>query len=528
MAAPGMLIAVATQIDREPGFFRMVRRPSRSPIDRPRARTAGPLAGAILLALPAMAGARPDAPPPRIDLPGAYAVPAPDATGAQGTLPPAALDRWWRLFGDPALDALEDEAFVAGSDALTAAARLGEARATRAAQVAATLPSGGVTGNVSRQKAYAIGAPSDDLNPTSGITDTAQANFNVSWELDLFGRLKLQRRIANADAAEARFNVEGLRAALAADVADDYFQAEGLAIQLDDARQTARIQGDLLSVARRKADAGAGPPDDVDRVAGQLAQANAQAADLAAQLDAARRRLLILVGRPLTGLDAPVATGALPPPPPPPAALPAELLTRRPDVREAEFRLRAELGSASLARRAIFPTITLLPGLGGSSIAEPGVSYIPPSTLVTSQQTTTLGFWTLGAGITAPTLDIPRLLDQAKAQDARAREAAIAYQKTVRVAFGEARDGLAGLAAGETASALLAEGEARARRAYDGARRRYAGGLGDLTASLTAEQDWRAIRSALTDERIDTLHRAVRACKALGGGWAFSTAGGRG
>jgi NodT family efflux transporter outer membrane factor (OMF) lipoprotein len=458
---------------------------------------------------------------PRVETPATYAGAVPGQA-----LATADLDRWWRLFADPALDALEDEALRASPDARTQLARLAEAGATRAAQTAETWPSGSIAAGASHQQAYAIGVAGDDLNPTGGVTDTVTGNFNVSWELDLFGRLKVKRRIAAAGAAEARFNVEGARASLAADVADAYFQAGGLAAQLEDARQTARIERDLLEIARRKADAGAVPADEVDRVAGLLAQAEAQAADLKAQLEETRRRLLILVGRDLTGLDGatadPAPGEATPAIPLTPAALPAELLARRPDVREAEFRLRAELGTDRLAHLAIFPTLTLLPGLGLSSTSSPGVSFIPPATLINAQEISTAGFWTLGAGLTAPTLDIPRLLDQARAEDARAREAAIAYEKTVRGAFGEAQNTLADLAAGEAATALLAGGETRARRAYDASRRRYAEGLDDLTATLSAEQAWRGVRSSLTAERADTLRRAVRVYKALGGGWDFA------
>ncbi len=161
---------------------------------------------------------------PVVSMPAAYDVAAPEAI-----LAPVALDRWWRLFGDPALDALEQEALRGGPDALTAAARLLETQATRKAQTAQTYPSGSIAANASRQKQYDLGAAANDLNPTSGLTDTLSANFNVSWELDLFGRLAVARRVAAADAAQALFNIEGTRASLAAAVADDYFQALGLA-----------------------------------------------------------------------------------------------------------------------------------------------------------------------------------------------------------------------------------------------------------------------------------------------------------
>ena len=479
---------------------------------------------AASLLTPSLAAARPhgDAPSPAVSLPSAYR-----AAPSNAPLAPAALDRWWLLFNDPALNALEDEAARGSSDARLLAARLDEARAARLAQRARTLPTGSVAGAASHQKAYDLGTGGgSDINPSGGVTDTASGNLAVSWELDLFGRLAVARRVADADAARARFNIEGGWASLAADVADTWFQARGLAMQLEDARQTARIEDDLLGVARRKATAGAAPADDIDRVAGQLAQAQARVADLQARLEDTRQQLLILVGRDLALPAALDTTGEPGPPPPPPRALPAELLARRPDIREAEYRLKGELGAARLAHLAVFPTVTLLPALGVSSTSSPGVSFIPPTTLITAQQTTTAGFWSMGASVSAPVLDIPRLLDEARAEDARARQVALTYEKVVRTAYGEAQAALDDLAAGEQATILLADGEARARRAYDGARRRYAQGLDDLTTMLAAEQSWRSVRSDLTAERTETLRRAVRTYKALGGGWAFVAPGG--
>ena len=470
------------------------------------------------LAAAASATAGPESSLPVVRLPAAYGA-------ATSALTPAALDRWWILFDDPELNALEAEASTNASDARTAAARILEARATRAAQKARTLPSGSISGKAGRDEAYQLGVAGNDLNPTSGVTDAVSGGLNLSWELDLFGRLAVARRVADANAAEARFNVEGTRSSLAAEVADTYFQAVGLTAQAVDAHETVRIRKDLLAVAARRNSAGAGPADDVDRAAGEAAQAEAQAAGIEGQLEVARRALLILVGRPLDAPDDLRLAGLPPEAPRPPKVVPAELLTRRPDVREAEYRFRSELGGARLAHLAVFPTITLLPGLGLSSTRSPGVSYIPPSTLVSTQQTNTTGFWSLAAGISAPVLDIPRLLQEARAEDARSRQAAIVYERTVRTAFGEAQNALTSLEAGSRSTALLVEGESRSEHAFEGARRRYAQGLGDLTAMLSAEQSWRSIHSALTSERIDTLRRAVRTYKALGGGWASASAG---
>ncbi|MBV8683917.1 MAG: TolC family protein [Caulobacteraceae bacterium] len=468
----------------------------------------------------AAAAAAKEATPPRVSMPDRYVAQAPVQA-----LPPWTLDSFWRLFNDPILNALEDEAFRASPDIRTAEARLSEARANRAGGIAATWPQGEATGNASHQVAYALGVAGSDLTQTTGVTNIAQGNFNVSWELDLFGRLATQRRIARATGVEAAYSVEGIKAELAANVADTYFQMRGFANQLDDALATVRIERDLLNIARRKAAAGAGPQDEVDRVAAEAERSEALAADIQAQLDGARRDLLIVVGRDLRDIENLPLTGDPPTVPPTPAVMPAELLTRRPDVEEAEYRLRAQLGNATLAHRALFPTITLLPGLGLNRTSEPGVSFIPPATLVNQQQTFSNGFWSLAVGVSIPVLDIPKLLDQAHAQDAVSREDAIAYEKAVRTAFGEAQNALTDLQAGEQATALLVDSELHARKAYDASRKRYAEGMDDLTATLTAEQSWRRIRFALTTERVLTLRSAVRTYKALGGGWNYQGGG---
>lgn len=451
-------------------------------------------------------------------LPAAYGAPA-------GTpLAPAQLDRWWLLFNDTALNALEDEAFRTGPDALTAAARVLEAKATRDSQIAQTLPTGNLAGNVSDERAHNIGAGSNSLFPIGGEILSETASLKVSWELDLFGRLGEARKVAKATLATTRFNIEGSWASLAASVADNYFLANGLMIQIDDARETVRIESNLQRVAQEKADLGLGAAADADRIAGDVAKANAQLQDLESQLHAARRQILILIGRNGVTTDSLNLSGLAADAPPTPSAIPGDLLARRPDVREAESRLLAELGTARLRHLAIFPTITILPQIGLSRNVQPSVSYnAATNSLMPFQQATSLGYWTWAGGVTVPFFDIPRLLFDAKAEDARSRQAAVAYEKTVQTAFGEAENALVNLEAGRRAAAILTDGEARAHRAYNAAQTRYSMGLDDLTSALSAEQAWRATRTALTSERVQALRRAVTTYKALGGGWAYAT-----
>ncbi|MDZ4319706.1 MAG: TolC family protein [Phenylobacterium sp.] len=166
----------------------------------------------------------------RIDLPDAYPV-----SGAAET---QALDQWWLAFNDPELTALVNEALTRSPDAQSAEARLREARLTAASALTTFLPQGQLTGSGRRTETEQVDGQEITIPgfSTSGTSETYQANFNVSWELDLFGRFFAVRRAAQGDTAAARFAYEGARASLAANVADAYFQARGLAIQLADAR----------------------------------------------------------------------------------------------------------------------------------------------------------------------------------------------------------------------------------------------------------------------------------------------------
>ena len=473
-------------------------------------RFISPAATAAVLATLALTACATGHRQPDVALPAAFEAPAP----VDGVVD---LDRWWTAFGDPQLTGLIEQALVEGFDARIAAARLAEARAVRTSQLVQFLPQGNATGSARRTETEQLDGTAVDIPgfSTSGTSETYAANFNVSWEVDLFGRIFAARRAANADVAAARFAYEGARASLAAAVADAYFQARGLAIQLEEARETARIQRELLDIARIRAERGLGAASDADRVAGDLAQAESQVEALEGELQSARRSLLVLMGRgtdPLANLTVPASVGQAPPAP---RALPGELLARRPDVREAEARFRSALGRKDLTAKAFFPTFTLTPGLGLQQQVQPNFE-------------STTSSWSIGAGVTIPVLDIPRLLAELRAQGARTEQAALTYEKAVQTAYGEAENALVRLDADRRRVALLTEGERRAQAAYEAARIRYSRGLGDLQTALSAEQAWRATRSQLTAAQVQAVRRAVQAYQAVGGGWPATVAAGPG
>lgn len=487
----------------------------------PRGRAVTGLAVALALA-PALAGCTTGRTPRAADV----RLPAALEAGGGTALSSVALDRWWTLFGDPELERLVDQALTASPTIRLAEARLEEARAVRQGALTGFNPQGNVESSASYRDTQSLddedggGVTIPGLPPgiggfsQTGESRSAGLNFNVSWELDLFGRRRAARRSADADLLAARFAAEGTRAQMAADTASALFNARGLAIQLEDAEETVRIQRELVRVVRRRVEVGLTAASDAARVETDLANAEAEAQRLEAELRAAKRELLVLVGRGTEPTDSLPIAAAASDPPAAPAALPGELLARRPDVREAQARLESAAGSLTSAELDFFPRLNLLPGVGLSHSEQSGFE-------------SNTSFWSIGAGLAVPVLDRPRLQAQLRAQTARTEQAVINYESTVQNAFSEAERTLVQLNADRRRTALLAQGEARARVAYNAAQRRYQAGLDDLQTVLDAERSWRGTRSALAGARVQALQRSVQAFKAVGGGWNASATGTR-
>ncbi len=486
-------------------------------ITRPRGAAATGLLLALALA-PALSACTTGRTPRAADV----RLPAAFEAGGGSALSTATLDRWWTLFSDPELEGLVTQALAASPTVRLAEARLEEARAIRQGALTGFNPQGGLESSASYRDTQNLGDEGGGttipgLPPglggfsQSGASRSAAANFNVSWELDLFGRRRAARRSADADLLAARFAAEGTRAQLAADTASSLFSARGLAIQLEDAEETVRIQRELLRVVRRRVEVGLTAASDAARVETDLANAEAEAQRLEAELRAAKRSLLVLVGRGVEPTDSLPIAAAASDPPVTPAALPGELLARRPDVREAQARLQSAAGALTAAELEFFPRLNLLPGVGLSSTEQSGFE-------------SNTSFWSIGAGLAVPVLDRPRLQAQLRAQTARTEQAVINYEQTVQNAFLEAERTLVQLNADRRRTALLVTGEQRARVAYNAAQRRYQAGLDNLQTVLDAERTWRGARAALAGARVQALQRSVQAFKALGGGWASAPA----
>jgi NodT family efflux transporter outer membrane factor (OMF) lipoprotein len=439
-----------------------------------------------------------------------------EASSAQGAGDAATLDRWWRLFNDAQLTDLIEQSLVSSPDARSAVARIKEANADFREVVFGYLPQGDIKGAATAEHVTTKYQNVNDPQlqqflvgfSNAGNDKLYSGGLNVSWELDLFGRDFTAIRAARADYAAQRFDYEATRMSLAATVATQLFQARGLAIQLADANDNARLARQLAEVGIKKANIGIGTTADSARLEADAIALDAQAAQTDALLKGAIRSLLVLIGR---GAD---PSASLPieaiasPPPGVPATAPGELLARRPDVREAEARVRSAAGRLKLDKLAILPTFTL----------QPSYQYSQQQAQFTTITTTGAA----GVGVTVPFLSIPKLLAEVRAQGARGEQAVIAYEKAVQTAYGDAEKGLTTLQADEFRVGLLKTATDKSRFAYDAARKGYDLGLTDTTSLVQAEQLWRQTRATYTAAATASLVDAVATFKALGGGWPAS------
>jgi NodT family efflux transporter outer membrane factor (OMF) lipoprotein len=438
---------------------------------------------------------------------------------AQTDLAAAAPDKWWTAFGDDQLNSLIDEALVRAPDARTAMARLDQAMAVRSAALTSYNPQGALTGQGSDQHTETkysginLGGSSGGLASLflpANETKAYSGAFNVSWEVDLFGRRKAARRSANADLLAARFDFEASRLSLTANVATSLFQARALAVQLEDARANARITDDLALLGKRKLGHGLIAGSDAARLDADAATANSELERIRTLAIAARRTLLVLIGRGTDPVESLTVKAELYAPPKVPGASPSDILRRRPDVREAEQRVRSAVGAVDLQKLALWPSFTLQPG---GSLSHSEANFISKTSV-----------WTIAAGASMPVLDRPRLLAMVRLQRARAEEAVTAYELAVQGAYRDAENGLNTMIADRTRLDLLTEAEARSSYAFKANQKAYDLGLVDLNTLLSSERSWRAARSALTGLQAGALTDAVTTIKALGGSWSGASA----
>jgi len=455
-----------------------------------------PLVAAIALALAGCA-IGPDYERPAVELPEKL-VANPAAT--------AMAERWWTVFGDPALDALVDEALASNRDLAAAAHRIEQSRAQFTVTRSEQLPAVGIQGNRSRDRSSEKG--SFPPPPESIESNTNRLVLRASWELDFWGKYRRATEAARADLAATEAGRDAIRASLVGEVTRGYFNLRALDESRAVALRTLEGRRKGLELQKNRFDAGVVSELDLRQVESDVAGAEALVPQVERNLAAQEGALALLAGRsPRAVFEARVARGpiATPAAVEVPAGLPSDLLLRRPDLRQAEERLKAANARIGVARAAYFPSITLTGFFGGESQQLSDLFTGPART------------WSLAAGLLQPVYGAGQIAAGVDLADARTREAALAYQQAIANAFRETRNAL--VAQGATREALRAQRE-RERiltRGLELARLRHEGGAVSLFEYLETERQLLLVRlEAIAAER-ERRDAVVDLYLALGG-----------
>lgn len=416
---------------------------------------------------------------------------------------------WWTMFGDPDLSALEDRIERDNPTLAAALARHDEAQAVVGEVRADLFPQAQATADASRNRL----AGARPLGGTPYLYNLYTVGGSISYELDLWGRIRNGVRAARADADATLADAADTRLALQADLADAYFRLRGLDTQLELLRETVAAYTRAYDLADTRHEGGVASGLDVSRARTILSDAKAQISATTVSRAAVEHSIAALVGVPASGFAIPYRRSQTLPPAVP-AGAPSTLLQRRPDIAAAERRVFAANARIGVARAAYFPTLTL----GGSGGFE--------TTGGTNLLSASAAFWALGPAAAALTLiDGGRRAAQVRQTRAVLAEQAANYRATVLTAFTQVEDQLA------AARDLSFEEEAQrdaavaAQKTEDLALTRYRDGASDYLEVVTAQTAaLDAERSAIA-VRTQRLQAAVALVRALGGDYgAGSTA----
>jgi len=409
---------------------------------------------------------------------------------------------WWELLKDEQLQALVRQALAENYDLQRAVATIEEFQARALIAKTDFLPNVTASGN-----APVFGRKTVFLFPGFANPFNYYLQGNLSWELDVWGRIRRSNEAARADLLAKEESRRAVILELVSGVAEAYFNLLQFDAQLDIAKRTLQSWEESVRIAQARLRQGMTSKLDADQFEAERANAAARIAELERNMVQAENQLSLLLGHKPFAIPRgkPLGEQILPPAVPP--GLPSELLQRRPDILQADRNLAAATARIGAAKADRFPKISLTGLLGA---ADPKIRNIFSD--VSS-------FGAAGAGFTGPLFNAQALGFQQEAVEAQAKQAVAQYQQTVLTAFREVEDALvAAKTAREQNEAQQAQVNAL-QSALRLAELRYKGGLANYLDVLVARRNLFEAELAMTGSRRLHLVSVVQLYKALGGGW---------
>jgi multidrug efflux system outer membrane protein len=446
----------------------------------------------------------PDYKRPDVELPANYA----SAGEKDAEQKPLAPD-WWKVFGESDLDELETTAIQANHDLRAAAARVVQARAAARAVAGQLYPS--LAFNPSISRARFSGNANANTNGQSTTLTTASLPLDLSYEVDVWGRVRRSVESADAQAQASADDFGVVLLTLTADVAQNYFVLRSLDAQDEILNRSIELFREQVGMTTTQRNAGIVGQTDLLQAQTQLDATIALEADIRRQRKDAEHALAILTGKPPSEFVLAARKLELEPPSVP-AGLPADLLRQRPDVAEAEHNLVAANAAIGVAKADFYPQLDLS--------AAAGLLSIDLQRLFDWQSRV----WALGASLSAPIYQGGKLTAQYEQAKARWDELAATFQSTVLKAIADVENSMTDIHLRAEASASQKSAVVSAREYLRLAQLQYRQGLISYLQVIDAERT--LLTNELTEAQLlnQRFASTVLLMKALGGGWTPETA----
>jgi multidrug efflux system outer membrane protein len=428
-------------------------------------------------------------------------------TGGETTNSTVDLAQWWRNFGDTNLDSLMAIAIQSNLTLRIAEAHVRESRAQKGIVAANLWPWLGSSASYSRNRYSGNTFP-----PVPGVPlgyNLYDANFDATWELDVFGGTRRAVQAASAEIGAAEYDETNVLISLMAEVARDYISARAYQQRLIIARQNIEIEQHVLNLTSNRFKTGLGNNLNVAQAQAALTTTEALVPTLQTGFDESVYALSVLLGQPPEALvgqmtaikDIPLT------PPLVPVGLPSELLQRRPDVQKAERELAAATAQIGVAKADLFPKFSLTGLAGFQSIsADNWFNYASR-------------YAGVGPTVQWEIFQAGSIVANIHVQNARQEEALNQYQQTVLVSLEDVENALTAYAREQVRRESLKQSVAANQLAFDLATHLYKSGLTDFLNVLSSETALQDSQDELVQSDQAVSENLVQLYKALGGGW---------
>lgn len=434
------------------------------------------------------------------------------------------LEMWWLSFNDPLLTDLIRRAEFGSLDLKAAVGRVAEARAIRGVAKGGYWPDIVLGGAYSYQKlsengiqGAASASPPDggEAGETSVLADPFDAwifGLDLSWEIDLFGRIRRTVEAADAQLGASLEDYRDVLVTLYAEVGAAYVDTRTFQVRLDFARKNVEAQLNSLELTRDRFDAGLTSALDVAQAEQNLAQTQSAIPLLEIGLEASLNRMAVLLGKAPGELHTELSVhDGLPTPDDGVAyGIPADLLRRRPDIRRAERLLASQTARIGIATADLYPTLSLGGSVGLEALEFEDVG--DGGSL----------FWSVLPQISWPLFTGGKVRNRIRAEEARADQALAAYEKTVLVALEDVQNALVAYGQERVRRDRLLEAVAASQRAVDLVETQYLSGLTNFQNFLDAQRSLFRQEDELAQSAGAVVNNLITLNRALGGGWSPS------